>query len=234
VYYSGLAELFEIIFTTVLTIALLVVLTFMLRSFMRERYHVFRLLGILLIWSVGLIILLAYFGVKTEVLMLLIGLAGISLVLSLKPVVSSWISLELFIKAKRPFKVGDGLSVGGFSGRVVNLDTLVTVLATPDGHIIYFPNYQFLEIPFKVVSKEGVRVRVYFTIPYDKFEEFKTRVSEVSFEVRSDLMENEAIEVFAKNLLQDKFVVELIIPIKNPNKKDDVVSTILEKLAVYL
>ena len=227
-------ELFESILMVGTVVALSAILSLLLKYILKDKLHVLRILGTILIWAVGFVTLLAYFGVKTEVLMLLIGLAGISLVLSSKPVVSSWMAMELFIKAQKPFKIGDNLSIGGVSGRVINLNSLVTVLATPDGHIIYYPNHQFLECPFKVVGKEGVRVRLYFTIPHDKFEEFKMKISEISFEVRSDLIENEMIEVFAKTLVQDKFIVELVIPVRNPNKKEDVVSLVLEKLAEYL
>ncbi len=226
-------ELFELILFTGAVVALSAVLTVLLKYILRNRMYVIRLIGTVLIWSVGVITLLANFGVQIEVLMLLVALAGIGLVLGLRSVIASWLVTELFLRAQRPFKVGDIIKVEDTFGRVINMNELVTAIVAHDGNILYYPNHRFLDLPFRIIGKEGVKVSLYLTIPHERLEEFKMRVSEISFEVRSDLIDNEAIDVFVKGIRKEDLLIELIIPVRNPNKKDDVVSLVLEKLVGY-
>ena len=225
--------LFELILFAGAVVALSTILTILLRYILRDRMYVIRTIGTVLIWTVGVIILLANFGVQIEVLMLLIALAGVGLVLGLRSVIASWLVTELFLRAQKPFKIGDIIEVEETFGRIINMNELVTVIATQEGNFLYYPNHRFMEVPFRIVGKEGVKIRLYLTVPQERLEEFKMRISEISFEVRGDLIENESIDVFIKGVRKDDVLVELVIPVRNPNKRDDIVSLVLEKLVGY-
>lgn len=95
------------------------------------------------IWFVGVLLAIEQLGLRIEILLILITLAGISLVIALRDVLSN-IAGRYFSDIYVPYKLGDRISVEGYTGSVIEINPLVTVILTDDGKIVSIPNSYFL------------------------------------------------------------------------------------------
>ncbi len=209
-------------------------LTAAIQYVMRGIHPAVRGSSIFILWLVALIVILGSVGVSTGAILLILAVAGFTLAYSLRTMISSYVALHVYLKDQQPFRIGDMVSVGGVTGRVIAQNNFSTIVVTDEGDIIYYPNYRLLEEPIRVVGKGGVRPKVFLAIPRDRLDAFRRRIAEISAELRGMLAEGRAIEVHVKNIFQDRLLVELTIPVSNPNIRSEVVSAVLEKCADYI
>ncbi len=95
------------------------------------------------IWFVGVLLAVEQLGLRIEILLVLITLAGISLIIALRDVLSN-IASKYFSDIYVPYKLGDRISVAGHTGSVIEINPLVTVILTDDGKVVSIPNSHFL------------------------------------------------------------------------------------------
>lgn len=84
-----------------------------------------------LTWSIGLLIAVQQVGLRTDFLLLLIGLLGIVVVIAIRDTLEN-IGARYFSDVYVPFKVGDVIKVGNNSGKVIEINPITTVLLTDD------------------------------------------------------------------------------------------------------
>lgn len=96
----------------------------------------------LLIWAVGIILAFSQMGISTDLLTLLLALAGIALLLSAYPILQNIISRTFF---NVQYKIEDKISIGGYQGKVVDITDINTVLLDDSGDLISVPNAMFLK-----------------------------------------------------------------------------------------
>lgn len=82
---------------------------------------------------------LAKFGVQTTSLIAMVGAAGLAVGLALQGTLAN-VAAGVMLLIFRPFRVGEFVEVGGFSGTVMALTLFTTELATPDNIQIVVPN----------------------------------------------------------------------------------------------
>jgi small-conductance mechanosensitive channel len=98
----------------------------------------------ILIWVIGIIFGMKQVGISTDILMLLMGLTGIGYIVSAFPVLQNFTSRS-FLNLQMQYKVGDVISIKNFSGKVIEITDLNTVLLDKEGRLIAVPNVQFLK-----------------------------------------------------------------------------------------
>lgn len=115
----------------------------------------------MLLWAIGIILGIRQVGISTDILILLMGLAGIGFIVSAIYVLQNMISRS-FLNLHMQYKVGDAVSIKNFSGKVIEITDLNTVLLDKEGKLIAVPNVQFLkEIWVKHTSvSEGYEITV--------------------------------------------------------------------------
>jgi len=94
------------------------------------------------IWIVGILIAIEQLGLRAEILIAIIVLLGIAVIIALRDVLSN-IASKYFSDIYVPYKVGDRISIAGYTGSVIEINPLVTVLLTDDGKTISIPNSFF-------------------------------------------------------------------------------------------
>lgn len=82
---------------------------------------------------------LSNLGIQTTSILAALGAAGLAIALSLKNSLGNLAS-GLLIIILRPFKQGDSVDFGGFSGRVAEISLFNTRIITPDNKEIIIPN----------------------------------------------------------------------------------------------
>ncbi|RDZ29328.1 mechanosensitive ion channel family protein [Lysobacter silvisoli] len=92
-----------------------------------------------LIWVVALILIFTASGINLTALAAFSGALGIGLGLGLQKLAASYIS-GLIVLFEQSVRVGDNISVGGFSGRVTRMSVRYTMIRTREGIEAIVPN----------------------------------------------------------------------------------------------
>ncbi|MCC6726765.1 MAG: mechanosensitive ion channel [Saprospiraceae bacterium] len=104
------------------------------------------------------------FGVETTSFIALIGAAGLAVGLALQGSLAHFAS-GVMILVFRPYKVGDLVSIAGFTGVVDSITVFNTVLRTPDNKHIIIPNGSVTAGPITNISGQGtIRVDMQFAV----------------------------------------------------------------------
>jgi small-conductance mechanosensitive channel len=91
------------------------------------------------IWALGLVWILAIFSVPFTALAAIIGVATLAITLSLQDLLKNLIA-GIYLLAERPFRIGDTITVQGFTGVIDDIQMRVTYLHTDQGQRIVIPN----------------------------------------------------------------------------------------------
>ena len=90
-----------------------------------------------------------------------VGLLGLAFGLAFQDILKNWIS-GVFLLLERPFRIGDDITVGGFTGSVETVRLRVTALRTVDAQRILVPNQ--LVYTSAIVDSSSYPVRQFTTV----------------------------------------------------------------------
>jgi small conductance mechanosensitive channel len=108
------------------------------------------------VYAIGLVIILDFFGVNTASILALLGAAGLAIALALKDTLSN-IAAGMMLLILRPFRAGHVIEFGSLLGTVKEVGLFTTILETPDGLYISSPNSSLWGSPIKNFTKNGKR-----------------------------------------------------------------------------
>lgn len=92
-----------------------------------------------IIWVVAAVFILQDFGVDLTPVIAGLGISGVILGFALQETIASFFS-GFIIAVKRPFEIGDYVSIGGTEGTVKTMDIMGVSLATGDNKLITMSN----------------------------------------------------------------------------------------------
>ena len=128
-------------------------------------------------WAVLIVMALGRLGVNVGPLIAGLGVTGFILGFAFQETLGNFAS-GMMIALNEPFKVGDFVEVAGFSGSVISVNMMATILATADNKKIVVPNKSAWGSPITNYSSLGKR-RVDLTVV---LAEPKMRVAPASFD----------------------------------------------------
>jgi small conductance mechanosensitive channel len=108
------------------------------------------------VYSIGFVIILDFFGVNTASILTLLGAAGLAIALALKDTLSN-IAAGMMLLILRPFRAGHVIESGSMLGTIKEVGLFTTILETPDGLYISSPNSSLWGAPIKNFTKNGKR-----------------------------------------------------------------------------
>jgi small conductance mechanosensitive channel len=103
-----------------------------------------RRLGAVVVWLVGILIAVQEVGVSVEILLVVVGLFGVAAIIALRTPLENF-GAKYFSDVYSPFKVGDSIQVGAFSGKVIEINAMTTVLLSEDDRLVALPNSLLLK-----------------------------------------------------------------------------------------
>jgi small-conductance mechanosensitive channel len=106
--------------------------------------NILRFVGILFVWVVALLMLLANLGVKIMPLVAGLGVGGVAIALAVQNVLGDLFA-SLSIALDKPFKVGDFLVIGEEKGTVAQIGIKSTRLRSLTGEMIVMSNGDLLQ-----------------------------------------------------------------------------------------
>ena len=136
-----------------------------------------------IVYSIGMVIILDFFGVNTTSIIALLGAAGLAIALALKDTLSN-IAAGMMLLFLRPFRSGHAIECGSILGKVKEIGLFTTILETPDGLYISAPNSSLWGSPIKNFTKNGLRrmdliVGIAYTDSIDRgFEVFRSVIQD--------------------------------------------------------
>jgi small conductance mechanosensitive channel len=98
-----------------------------------------RRLSVAVIALIGGTLALQALGVSPDVVLLVIALLGVTALVALRDPLGNY-GAKYFSDLYTPFKVGDTIEVGGFSGKVIEINPMTTVLLSDKEQLVSVPN----------------------------------------------------------------------------------------------
>lgn len=115
-------------------------------------------------------------GVSTTGLVAAFSAAAVAISLALKDSLSN-IAGGIMMLLTHPFRTGDYIEADGYSGTVLQIDMIHTVLRTPDNRQVVIPNGQLVNKTIVDYSKESTRrMDLQFGISYDNDPELAKKI----------------------------------------------------------
>ncbi len=96
-----------------------------------------------LVWLIGLILAIEELGVNPAILLLMVGLLGVAVIVAIRGPLENF-GARYFTFGYIPFKVGDSITVLGHSGKVIEINSISTIILADD-HIVSVPNSAFMK-----------------------------------------------------------------------------------------
>ncbi len=119
-------------------------------------------LSIAVVAIIGSVLVLQSLGVSPDVLLLVIFLLGITTLVALREPLSNY-GAKYFSDLYTPFKVGDTIEVHGYSGKVIEINPMTTVLLSGKEQLISVPNEMMIR---DVVVNTSPQAWKEVTIPF--------------------------------------------------------------------
>jgi len=98
-----------------------------------------RRLGAVVVALIGGTLALQALGVSPDILLLVIALLGIAALVALREPLGNFGS-KYFSDIYTPFKVGDTIRVQGYSGKVIEINAMTTILLSDEEQLVSVPN----------------------------------------------------------------------------------------------
>src|SRR5579883_1447900 len=191
-------------------------------------YEISRIGGIV-IWTVGI------FCVSDIVVAIVIFLIGAFLIIVTKDFTSYWFAGQM-IKTIAPFRVGDWIKTSGPYGRVTKIESLYTILVTPDNETVVIPNSK-LTSDLIVDRTTSGSLKVPIELEIDPSVEFRqlTRavagiVSQLGEYLSASSRESEP-EIYVVSQEFDRARVRIVLKIDNPAREQEVASEFRKRFA---
>jgi len=187
----------------------------------------------ILIWTIGIILGVRQLGLSTDILILLMGFMGIAIIVSSVHVLQNTVSRS-FLNLNIQYKVGDMISIKNFSGKVIEITSLNTVLLDKEGRLIAVPNVEFIKdvwIKHKSIS-EGyeITIQVVISKAFDTVK-FEKELLDSLKELSKHLKKEPSIITSKTN--EKTVQLSLILNLIDPEKKSTIsaqVKEIVDKL----
>ncbi|MEM4969744.1 MAG: mechanosensitive ion channel [Sulfolobales archaeon] len=179
------------------------------------------------IWAVGILIAIEQLGLRAEILIAIIVLLGIAAIIALKDVLSN-IASKYFSDIYVPYKVGDRISIAGYTGSVIEINPLVTVLLTDDGKTISIPNSFFVSNIVVNETREAWR-EIIIPILIEKgldIAEVEAEILKRVNKLRSRLDDRFPPTIITRRADENNVEIILVARIKDPMDKDAITNEI--------
>jgi small-conductance mechanosensitive channel len=132
-----------IVITIIVAWLVSLVITRLVRQSSPQMGGAARRLGVVVVALIGGTIALQSLGVSPGILLLVIALLGVTFLVALWAPLSNYGS-KYFSDIYTPFKVGDTIKVQGYSGKVIEINAMTTILLSDEEQLISVPNVSMI------------------------------------------------------------------------------------------
>jgi small conductance mechanosensitive channel len=191
-----------------------------------------RRLTLTFIWIIGILLALEQIGLRIEILLLLIGIIAVALAIANRETLEN-VASKYFADFYIPFKVGDSITIHGYSGKVIEINPISTVLINDKEDLISVPNSLFLrEVVVNITPKAWKEVTIPIMITNDiPLPSFESEILRSSNKLKHHLDERFPPILTVKNRGDKTTELTLTLMVKEPETKDAIVSAVTKRVA---
>ena len=184
-----------------------------------------------IIWILAIIFAISQISRSTEILILVAGLLGLSLIIGLRDILTS-ILVRPFLDLYSPYRVGDWISIREFFGKIIEINPINTVILNEDDEVIVIPNYLFAREIFINKSEHAKHEVSLPIILEDKIDivEFEKKLLELCNSMPEHIKKRPKPIIATTDIGEDTEELTLIFILKNPEDKSVVVSRLNEEI----
>ena len=184
------------------------------------------------IWSIGIIFALEQLGLRVDLLLLLVGLLGAAAIAANVDALRN-LSSKYFSDVYIPFKVGDSIKIRDYSGKVIEINPMSTILLTDGEELISIPNSTFLrEVVVNTTPHAWKEVTIPIVIDGEiDLAEFESEVIKSCNKLRLHLDERFPPILTVKGREPKSTSLVLTLMLKDPGKKEAIVSEVNLRVA---
>lgn len=128
-----------VLFTVVFALLVSAVAGRLMRQSTPQMAGAARRLGVVVVALIGGTLALQAIGVSPDVLLLVTGLLGVTILVALREPLGNYGS-KYFSDIYTPFRVGDTIRVQGYTGKVLEINAMTTILLSDEEQLVSVPN----------------------------------------------------------------------------------------------
>lgn len=187
------------------------------------------------IWIFGILLALEQLGLRVDLLLLLLGLIGIGIVIAMKDTLQN-IASKYFSDIYVPYKVGDLIKIENYSGKVIEINPISTILLTESQELISIPNALFLRKIVMNISPQAWKEIIIPIIISKEIDlpEFESEVLKSCNKLKMYFDERFPPILTVRRRDEKSIELTLTLMIKEADKKDEIVSEINQRVKEIL
>jgi len=187
---------------------------------------------VIVIWFFGIVFALEQLGLLVEILLLIVGLVGVAAIIASRDTLQNLFS-KYFMDIYLTFDVGDNIKVREYSGRIIEMNPMSTILLTNDEQIVSVPNAIFYrEITVNTTFQAWKEVSIPIVIDNDiGLPEFESEVIKSGNKFKHHLDERFPPMMAVKNREPKTTELVLTLMIKNPDMKEAITTEMNTRIA---
>jgi small conductance mechanosensitive channel len=236
---SSLLPLLPLVYFAIILVATYVVAKLsgiIISRIMRQSYPLLaaqaKRVGWIIIWLIGIVLAIEQLGINTAILLLVVAIAGIATIVAIRVPLEN-IGAKYFQDVYIPFKIGDSISVQGHYGRVVEVNSVSTILLTDDDQLISIPNSVFVK---EIVVNSTPQAWKEVTIPIAvrngvDLAELENSITKMMNKMKFHIDKRFPPVVTTKSRGPQQTELVLTVMIQRPEERDMVVTEINKRIA---
>lgn len=235
------------VFYTILLVAVIIIVTFLITKLVRFVIRgmtrteapllatYMERIAVIIIWIVGILIAVETVGLRIDLILLLLALAGIACIVGFKDVLQN-LTAKYFNDLYIPMKLGDEISVRGDRGKIIGINSLSTIILDEEEQITSIPNAIFMREPVINLTQAAWKKIIIPIIvsPDIDLPEFESAVLRACNKLKMYWDEHFPPLLMIKSRDVSNLRLELELMVNNPDKKEKVSAEINAKIMEIL
>jgi small-conductance mechanosensitive channel len=235
------------VFYTILLVAVIIIVTFLITKLVRFVIRgmtrteapllatYMERIAVIIIWIVGILIAVETVGLRIDLILLLLALAGIACIVGFKDVLQN-LTAKYFNDLYIPMKLGDEISVRGDRGKIIGINSLSTIILDEEEQITSIPNAIFMREPVINLTQAAWKKIIIPIIvsPDIDLPEFESAVLRACNKLKMYWDEHFPPLLMIKSRDASNLRLELELMVNNPDKKEKVSAEINAKIMEIL
>jgi small conductance mechanosensitive channel len=227
-------ELVDVAYT-ILLVAVIIVVTYLITKLVRFLVRgLFRAavplvaiymekIASILIWLVGILIAVETIGLRIDLILLILAIAGIACIVAFKDVLQNLIA-KYFSDLYVPMKLGDEISVRGDEGKIIGINPVCTIILDEEEKMTSIPNAIFMREPvINMTQAAWKKIIIPIIISTDiDLAEFESAVLKACNKLKMYWDEHFPPLLMTKSRDGSNIRLELELMVNNPDKKEKV------------
>jgi small conductance mechanosensitive channel len=187
------------------------------------------------VWTVGILLAIEQLGLRVDLLLVIIGLGGVALIVGNRDSLEN-ISARYFSDLYVPVRVGDYVAVRGYTGRVIEMNPISTILLSADDQLISIPNTVFVkEAVVNATPQAWKELTIPIVVNGDvDLPEFEREVLKSCNKIRLHLDQRFPPVLSVKSRSSQTAELSLTLMVKEPGRKDEISSEMNQRISAIV